>query len=105
MPHPLRQGRDLALEPLSAPGRGAYNEYMARTAAVVADPLTHRRFWEQEARELFRRFRQGLPQLAAALNAEDASVAQRAARGLYNTFRCDAHHASRQTGLQLMHER
>ncbi|MBT3375190.1 MAG: CapA family protein [Lentisphaerae bacterium] len=102
--HPFRQARDLTLELLSDSAREACDEYLTRTAGIVAGPVEHRRFWEQEARDLFRGFATRLPDLAANLNSVDPQIVQRTARGLYNTFRCDAHRASRQTGFRLMVE-
>ena len=102
--HPFRQQPNLELAPLPSAARAACDAYLAETTAAVADPEIHRRLWEQEARNLFHGFRTRLPGIAAALNAEDPAVVRRAAAGLYNTFRCDAHHAACQTGLQLLHE-
>ena len=102
--HPFRQARNLALEALSGDARKACDAYMSRTETIVNDPARHQRFWEQEARGLFRGFMRSLPGVAEALNGEDPAVARRLSSGLYNIFRCDAHRASRQTGLRLMHE-
>jgi len=103
--HPFRQTASRALAPLSARGQEAFAEYLRRCEAILADPATHQRFWEQEARQLFKGHRKALPQYTADLNSEDPAKAHRAATILYNLVRCDAHHEVLRRGFRLMYER
>lgn len=102
--HPFVQTEDLSLAELSAAGREAFAEYMRRCAAIIADPVQHQAFWEQEAKDLFRGHRKSLPKYATDLNSDDLAVAHRAATALYNLVRCDAHHEAIKRGFRLMYE-
>lgn len=102
--HPFKQTADRSLAALSAKGFEAFREYMRRCEQILADPATHQRFWEQEARNLFRGHRKGLPVYVADLNGEDPAKAHRAATILYNLVRCDAHHEAVRRGFRLMYE-
>jgi poly-gamma-glutamate synthesis protein (capsule biosynthesis protein) len=102
--HPSWQGEDRAHHALSPAGRKAFDEYLARCRAILADTAAHRRFWDQEARDLFKGHRRNLAQWSTQLASDDESVQHRAATCLYNVFRCDAHHAAVQQGLRLMYE-
>jgi poly-gamma-glutamate synthesis protein (capsule biosynthesis protein) len=102
--HPSYQGEDRAQHELSATGRIAFDEYMARCRAILGDTATHRRFWDQEVRDLFHSHRKSLARWSADLASDDEAVSHRAATCLFNVFRCDAHHAAVQQGLRLMYE-
>ncbi|MCK5804989.1 MAG: CapA family protein [Lentisphaeria bacterium] len=102
--HPYVQTEDLSLAELSPTGRAAFDEYLSRSNAILADPARHQAFWEQEARDLFRGHRKNLPKYAQDLNSEDPAVSHRAATVLYNLVRCDAHHEAIQRGFRLMYE-
>lgn len=102
--HPSYQGEDRAHHALSAEGQKAFAEYLARGRKILGDVATHRRFWDQETRELFKGHRTALARWSADLASPDAAVSHRAATCLFNVFRCDAHHAAVQHGLRLMYE-
>ena len=102
--YPFRQTASRALADLSPKGQEAFAEYLRRSEAILADPATHQRFWEQEARNLFRGHRRALPEYLRDLNGEDAAKAHRAATVLYNLVRCEAHHEALKRGLRLMYE-
>jgi poly-gamma-glutamate synthesis protein (capsule biosynthesis protein) len=102
--HPSYQGHDRAQHELSGKGRAAFDTYMARCRAILADTAAHRRLWDQEVRDLFQGHRKSLARWTADLAAEDDAVSHRAATCLFNVFRCDAHHAAVQQGLRLMYE-
>lgn len=103
--HPSYQGDDRAQHALSADGQRAFDEYMARGRKILADTETHRRLWDQEARDLFKIQRLNLALWSADLASPDDAVSHRAASCLFNIFRCAAHHAAVQHGLRLMYER
>jgi len=102
--HPFKQTSSLRLADLSPAGHEAFAEYLQRCEAILADPAVHQRFWEQEARELFRGHRRALPGYLSDLNGEDPAKAHRAATILYNLVRCDAHHEALKRGLRLLYE-
>jgi poly-gamma-glutamate synthesis protein (capsule biosynthesis protein) len=102
--HPFKQTPSRALAELSPAGHEAFEEYMERCEDILVDPALHQRFWEQEARELFRGHRKALPGYAQDLNGDDPAKVQRAATILYNLLRCEAHHEVLKRGLRLMHE-
>jgi len=102
--HPYVQTEDLSLADLSPAGRIAFEDYLARSNAIIADPARHRAFWEQEARDLFRGHRKGLPERTQDINSDDPAVAYKAATALYNLMRCDAHHEAIKRGFRLMYE-
>ncbi len=102
--YPFKQTANRSLADLSPQGLDAFGEYMRRCEQILADPATHQRFWEQEARALFRGHRAALPQYVADLNGQDPAKAHRAATILYNLVRCDAHHEALRRGFRLMYE-
>ena len=102
--HPFKQEVDLSLAPLSASGRQAFADYIKVCNTILADPVQHARFWEQEARVLFKSHRDSLPAWLADLNGEDEARAHRAATVLFNLFRCEAHHETLRRGFQLAYE-
>jgi poly-gamma-glutamate synthesis protein (capsule biosynthesis protein) len=103
--HPFKQMPDLALAELSPRGRAAFDQYLARCNAVIADPALHQRYWEQEARELFRGRKQSLADLTQKLNSDNEEEAYQAAKVLYGLVHCDAHHETLERGLRLIYER
>jgi poly-gamma-glutamate synthesis protein (capsule biosynthesis protein) len=103
--HPFRQAASLGLADLSPAGHEAFAEYLGRCEAILADPAAHQRFWEQEARNLFRDHRRALPGYLSDLNGDDPAKAHRAATILYNLVRCDAHHEALKRGFRLLYER
>lgn len=102
--HPFKQTPSRALADLSPLGREAFEEYLQRCEDILVDPAMHQRFWEQEARNLFREHRAALPGYLQDLNGDDSGKVQRAATVLYNLLRCAAHHEVLQRGLRLMYE-
>jgi poly-gamma-glutamate synthesis protein (capsule biosynthesis protein) len=102
--HPFKQTADRALAELSPRGRDAFEEYLRRCEDILVDPAMHQRFWEQEARTLFRGHRAALPGAAQDLNCEDPAKVHRAATNLYNLLRCDAHLEALKRGLRLLYE-
>ncbi len=103
--HPFRQTPSLRLTDLSPAGRTAFEDYMARCAEILGDPAAHQRFWEQEARVLFRDLRKLLGRSVADLDGDDPEKAFRAATVLYNLVRCDAHHETLERGFRLLYEK
>ncbi len=103
--HPFKQNSDRTLSRLSASGRKAFDVYIKACNAIMKSPEQHRRFWEQEARNLFKNHRHNLPALVADLNGNDPEKEHRAATVLFNLFRCEAHHETMRRGLQLMYEK
>lgn len=102
--HPFKQVQDLTLAPLSPNGRRAFDEYMTRSHAILADPERHRRFWDQEVRELSRNLKPVLLNSAQALNDPEESVARKSVASWLNLRRCESHHARIQRALRLMYE-
>ncbi len=102
--HPFKQTPSRALAELSEAGREAFEEYLQRCEDILVDPAMHQRFWEQEARNLFRGHRAALPGYVQDLNGSDPAKVQRAAAILYNLVRCDAHHEALKRGLRLLYE-
>ncbi len=102
--HPFKQEADRTLAPLSAAGRRAFTAYIESCNAILADPARHARFWEQEARRLFKVMREYLPGFVADSSGADEERSHRAATILFNLFRCDAHHEMMRRGLQLLYE-
>lgn len=102
--HPATQGEDRALHHLGPAARDAFETYLTKSRAILADPAAHQRFWDQEVRDLFKSHRKSLAAWSADLASPDEAKSHRAATCLYNLFRCDAHHAAIQQGLRLMYE-
>ncbi|OGV71438.1 MAG: hypothetical protein A3K19_06945 [Lentisphaerae bacterium RIFOXYB12_FULL_65_16] len=103
--HPFKQMPDLSLAELSPKGRAAFDRYLVRCNEILADPVLHQRYWEQEARDLFKNLKPALADAAKKLNSENEEEAYRAATLLYGLVHCDAHHETLERGLRLIYER
>lgn len=102
--HPFKQVPDLTLADLSESGRRAFDEYMRRCREVTADPERHRRYWEQEVRELSRNLKSRLVSSAHALQNSEGAAERKAAAAWLNLRRCDAHHARITSAFRLLYE-